>query len=279
MLEDESRERQSEFRDEKKQKAERDNDRVNESTYDSNKYISEARRVPNGTVPINILQFHHSFSYDCQRYFNLCVIEPNVVIFASGNILHFLNTTTSQLWFRRGYTSGGIGHITKNPMFDHIAVGENGIKPPIIIYKWPSMDIVTILDNGTIKSYCHLTYSADGLLLVSQGGEPDYTITLWDWQKSEIVLKCKSYNRDVYNVTISPLLPGSLATSGLGHIKFWKISKTFTGLKLKGEIGRFGQTEISDIVGVYIMPDGKNYIVFRLYQAANGETFYCGKKA
>lgn len=99
--------------------------------------------------------------------------------------------------------------------------------------------------------------SADGLLLVSQGGNPDYTLTLWDWQKSEVALKCKSYNRDVYNVTISPSLPGYLATSGSGHIKFWKISKTFTGLKLKSEIGKFGQTEISDIVGVYIMPDGK----------------------
>lgn len=92
---------------------------------------------------------------------------------------------------------------------------------------------------------------------MSQGGEPDYTLTLWDWQKSEIALKCKSYNRDVYNVTISPSLPRYLVTSGSGHIKFWKISKTFTGLKLKGDIGRFGQTEISDIVGIYIMPDGK----------------------
>lgn len=92
---------------------------------------------------------------------------------------------------------------------------------------------------------------------MSQGGDPDYTFIFWNWQKSEITLKCKSYNRDVYNVTISPSLSGYLVTSGLGHIKFWKISETFTGLKLKGEIGRFGQTEISDIVGVYIMPDGK----------------------
>lgn len=107
--------------------------------------------------------------------------------------------------------------------------------------------------------FIYFTYfcSADGLLLISQGGDPDYTLTLWNWQKSKIALKCKSYNRDVYNVTISPSLPEYLVTSGSGHIKFWKISETFTGLKLKGEIGRFGQKEISDIVGVYIMPDGK----------------------
>ncbi|XP_067210276.1 cilia- and flagella-associated protein 44 isoform X2 [Linepithema humile] len=161
------------------------------------------------------------------------------------------------MWFRRGYTGGGIGHVTKNPTFDHIAVGENGVKPPIIIYKWPSMDLVTVLHDGTLKRYSHLVYSTDGLLLISQGGDPDYTITFWDWRKSEIALKCKSYNRDIYNVTISPLLPEYLVTSGSGHIKFWRISETFTGLKLKGEVGRFGQTEISDIIGVYIMPDGK----------------------
>ncbi|XP_011636228.1 uncharacterized protein LOC105426623 [Pogonomyrmex barbatus] len=254
MSEEDSRKDEREL---EERETRRDDDGIHEEIYDSNKYISEAKRVPNGTVPMNILQFHHSFSYDCRRYFNLCVAEPNVVIFISGNILHFLDTVTNKLWFRRGYTGGGIGHVTKNPMFNHIAVGENGNKPPIIIYKWSSMDIVTILHNGTLKCYCYLAYSTDGSLLVSQGGDPDYTITIWNWQKSEIILKCKSYNRDVYNVTISPSLPGYLATSGSEHIKFWKISETFTGLKLKGDIGRFGQTEISDIVGVYIMPDGK----------------------
>jgi len=33
--------------------------------------------------------------------------------------------------------------------------------------------------------------------------------------------------------------------------------KTFTGLKLKGETGRFGKTEISDVMGLYGMPDEK----------------------
>lgn len=55
----------------------------------------------------------------------------------------------------------------------------------------------------------------------------------------------------------SPYCPGQITTSGLGHIKFWKMAKTFTGLKLKGDIGRFGKTEISDIIGIYPMPDEK----------------------
>ena len=39
--------------------------------------------------------------------------------------------------------------------------------------------------------------------------------------------------------------------------RFWKMADTFTGLKLQGELGRFGRTEISDIEGYVELPDGK----------------------
>lgn len=44
---------------------------------------------------------------------------------------------------------------------------------------------------------------------------------------------------------------------GLSHIKFWKMAETFTGLKLQGELGRFGKTEYCDILGIYPMSDEK----------------------
>ena len=47
--------------------------------------------------------------------------------------------------------------------------------------------------------------------------------------------------------------------------RFWKIARTFTGLKLQGEIGRFGRTEISDIEGYRELPDGKVREIFSLF--------------
>lgn len=35
------------------------------------------------------------------------------------------------------------------------------------------------------------------------------------------------------------------------------MAQTFTGLKLKGELGRFGKTEYTDIYGIFPMPDEK----------------------
>lgn len=35
------------------------------------------------------------------------------------------------------------------------------------------------------------------------------------------------------------------------------MAHTFTGLKLQGQLGKFGKTEISDIEGYVELPDGK----------------------
>lgn len=48
-----------------------------------------------------------------------------------------------------------------------------------------------------------------------------------------------------------------MTTSGTGHIRFWRVAGTFTGLKLQGEIGKFGKIEMTDIDCFCHMPDGK----------------------
>lgn len=104
----------------------------------------------------------------------------------------------------------------------------------------------------------HLFYfSQDGSYLCSQGGEPDNTLTIWDWKKSKVILRTRSFTHDVYVCRFSDFLQNHLVTAGLEHIQFWKIANTFTGLKLKGQLGRFGKTELSTIIGIFSMPDEK----------------------
>lgn len=40
------------------------------------------------------------------------------------------------------------------------------------------------------------------------------------------------------------------------------MADTFTGLKLQGELGRFGKTEYCDILAIYPMPDEKVVLFF-----------------
>ncbi|XP_030750373.1 cilia- and flagella-associated protein 44 [Sitophilus oryzae] len=229
------------------------------SVYDPDQFLSGPTISEDGTLNLDILEFDFSFGYDCQKYFNLTVLDENTIIFSSGNFINFFDVTTRVITFRRSALGGGIGHIRKNPNpeFSHFAVAECGQVPIIIIYNWPTLEIICVLKGGAERTYTNVDFNPDGDLMVSQSGDPDYLITVWDWQNHTILLRTKSYGNDVYRVKFSPYIPGQITTCGVAHIKFWKMASTFTGLKLKGEIGRFGKTEYSDILGVLPMPDSK----------------------
>ena len=74
--------------------------------------------------------------------------------------------------------------------------------------------------GGTEEMYSHMDFSpGDGKLLASIGGNPDYMLTVWDWEREHIVLRSKAFSQDIYRVTFSPENPGHLTTSGTGHIR------------------------------------------------------------
>ena len=102
-----------------------------------------------------------------------------------------------------------------------------------------------------------MNFSADGEKLASVSTSPDFMLTIWDWQEQQMGLHSKAFGQDIYNVKFSKDDPGRLTTSGVGHIRFWKMASTFTGLKLQGSIGKFGKIDLSDIDTFVEMPDGK----------------------
>uniref|UniRef100_A0A1B0CQZ2 Uncharacterized protein n=1 Tax=Lutzomyia longipalpis TaxID=7200 RepID=A0A1B0CQZ2_LUTLO len=67
----------------------------------------------NSTVPPEILQFDYSFGYNCKKLSNLCLIDRNVLVFASGNLIHFLNISKVTVTVRRSEGGVGIGSIAK----------------------------------------------------------------------------------------------------------------------------------------------------------------------
>ncbi|VEL34578.1 unnamed protein product [Protopolystoma xenopodis] len=97
----------------------------------------------------------------------------------------------------------------------------------------------------------------DGELLASVGSEPDYLMSIWNWRSEQIILRAKAFSQDIFRVAWSSELPGVLTSAGIGHIRFWRMADTFTGLKLQGNLGKFGKIELSDIEGFVILPDGK----------------------
>ncbi|KPP67019.1 cilia- and flagella-associated protein 44-like [Scleropages formosus] len=218
----------------------------------SRPFISE-----DSDIPANLLSLIHSFGYDCGRRANLQLLDENTLVYIAGNLLILLDVMSKEQRYLRSCSGGGIGAIMVHPSKKHLAVAEKGMAPNIIIYEYPSLQPYRILRGGTTRAYSSVDFNREGILLASVGSAPDYMLTIWAWMEERVVLRCKAFSQDVYQVTFSPDNPGQLTTSGAGHIKFWKMTSTFTGLKLQGLLGRFGKTALTDIEGYVELPDGK----------------------
>uniref|UniRef100_A0A8B9KLV5 Cilia- and flagella-associated protein 44 n=1 Tax=Astyanax mexicanus TaxID=7994 RepID=A0A8B9KLV5_ASTMX len=199
----------------------------------------------------------HSFGYDCKRRANLQLLDESTLAFVAGNMLVLLDIHTKEQRYIRSCSGGGIGIIMSHPSKKYVAVAEKGEQPNIIVYEYPSLRPYRILRGGTGQAYSYVDFNRDGTLLASVGSAPDYLLTLWDWRQEQVMLRSKAFSQDVYRVSFSPDNPEQLTTSGSGHIRFWKMANTLTGLKLQGILGRFGKTALTDIEGYVALPDGK----------------------
>ncbi|XP_077479002.1 cilia- and flagella-associated protein 44-like [Stigmatopora argus] len=213
--------------------------------------------TPESDLPENLLFLSHSFGYDCGRRANLLLLDDKTLAFIAGQVLILLDVCTREHKYLRSCSGGGIGAIGVSHTKEHLVVAEKGRKPLLIVFKYPSLQAYRILRDGTDRAFCSVNFNVDASLLASLGSAPDYMLTVWNWRQEEVMLRCKAISQEVYRVTFSPYNPGLLTSSGSGHIKFWKMASTFTGLKLEGLIGHFGKTAATDIEGYIELPDGK----------------------
>ncbi|ETO26469.1 hypothetical protein RFI_10670 [Reticulomyxa filosa] len=151
----------------------------------------------------------------------------------------------------------GIGAIAIHPSHQYFACGELGKNPNIYIYQYPSFEEHQTLSNGSEKGYSDMQFSPDGQYLASVSTSPDYMLTIWNWTYGTIILRTKAFSQDIFTVGFSPFDNNRLITCGSGHIRFWEMSKTFTGLKLQGKTGKFGKIDISDIHAFVEFNSGK----------------------
>ncbi|VDK32890.1 unnamed protein product [Taenia asiatica] len=225
--------------------------------YDLETIVAKPHMSLEGGLPEDLVKLYHSFGCDTFRRDNLKILGTDSVGFVVGNYFEIRNLVNGERNYLRSTGGLGIGAVDVHPEGTHIAIAEKGELPNVCIYEYPSLKLFRILREGTQVAYPSCQFTPDGSLIATVGDEPDYLLTIWDWREERIVLRNKAFSQEIFRVRWSDDLRGVLVTAGSGHIRFWKMAKTFTGLKLQGNIGKFGKVELSDIEGFVILPDGK----------------------
>jgi WD40 repeat protein len=193
---------------------------------------------------------------------NVHLLDSRTILTAVGNTVVFFDTGSGTVSFIQGLDGGGIGATALHPDRSFFLVAEKSKvrQPNVYVYcrlATGTIELHRVLRNGTERAYSAASFNQDGSMIATVGSAPDYMITLWDWRKEHIILRSKAFSQEVYNIAFSPHFKEQLTTSGTGHIRFWKIASTFTGLKLVGNIGKFGKVELSDVCAFVELPDGK----------------------
>lgn len=226
-------------------------DLLDESTSDIRKAYTE------GQIHTAFAPIHASSGFPHTAYNNLHYIEPAVIISARGNSVVLYDTVTKKSTILSGLGTGSIGAIAVHPSGKYFAVGEKGVRPNILVYEYPSLNVVRVLRKGTERAYSDIVFNKEGDKLASVGAAPDFLLTVWNWRQEQIELHAKAFAQEVFRVQFSPVTEGRLITSGTGHIRFWKMADTFTGLKLQGDIGKFGNVDLTDISAFVELSNGK----------------------
>jgi WD40 repeat protein len=195
--------------------------------------------------------------FDSHKRFNFHFFDTKTLLFSAGRSFQILNMDDLSISKRISESVGGIGSVAIHPKKKIFAVAEKGTQPCIFIYSYPEIKKIATLRGGTEKAYKHIEFSPSGDKLASLGCAPDYSLAIWDLDKQILKLKAKAFSQEVVRVSFSKFCEKILVTSGLTHIKFWNVANTFTGLKLKGYIGKFGVVKMTDISGFEIFPDEK----------------------
>lgn len=161
-------------------------------------------------------------------------MDKQILCYASGHTLQLMNVATRKNLDYVFTAKNLITSISFCGKENLIAISEKGY-PDIQLLTTPHLKpyvmqryLLGLTDDSTVS----LCFSADGSKLVSLGSAPNYTITLWDFRKG--VILCQISNGGPANqVSVNPLNPHQICTSGSGAIRFWWLREGYKKFTIK----------------------------------------------
>ncbi|BES98396.1 Hypothetical protein NTJ_11211 [Nesidiocoris tenuis] len=158
---------------------------------------------------------------------NLCVVEPDKLVWQAGNIIHILDVKQRHLAFRRSAFGQDIASICKAASKNLLAVCENGgtkegcHPPSIIVYEWPDFSFRCWFKGGTDRTYKSVDINSVGTCVAFVGDDPHrLTVRHFIRRKTQVSNERAAISRVVF----SPYDPKFLVTYGRGYLKFWLLN-------------------------------------------------------
>ena len=172
----------------------------------------------------------HAFGVAGSVKDNIWCLSDTEVVYVSGHNTVIANLETRTQKFIEG-TAGfeSITAICVSPKKDLLAVAERGVKATISVYDLKNLKKrPKVLSTPEVQSvdYVHMCFSPDGKDLLTLGGDPDYTLVKWSWDKARVIATVKAShpaNTPVYQASFYPMDPNFVCVCGQGLFRFYRL--------------------------------------------------------
>ena len=210
-----------------------------------------------GHAPKNSLELAWCAGYrghDCRD--NVQFTSQGEVVFHSAALGIVLNRESGQQRFYNCHTDDIIS-LTIHPSKDICATGQVDRDPAIHVWDIQEMKTISIFQGVHERGVCALEFTNDGKRLLSVGLEDNHQVAVWDWRRGECISKVNGSKDKVFCVISDPLDASRFVTTGVKHIKFWRIVGATSEGK-RGICGDKGETT-SHLCGAFGKEENRFY--------------------
>uniref|UniRef100_A0A670I0J7 Cilia- and flagella-associated protein 43 n=1 Tax=Podarcis muralis TaxID=64176 RepID=A0A670I0J7_PODMU len=182
-------------------------------------HLPEAFYFPQGGAHFFVPQWVQGFTNR-----NVGFVTKRTVCYPCGNYIIFVNLETLERSILRCH-SGKIEAFAVNPNQNVVAYSDRQLKPVIHIHSYPGLKRQAKLKGQASLDYTLLAFSYTGPYLASYSSIPDFTLTIWDWNKKVILCSQSQMGVEVTAMSFNPMSWHQLCLYNGTSVTLWTIER------------------------------------------------------
>nr|XP_034989894.1 cilia- and flagella-associated protein 43 isoform X1 [Zootoca vivipara] len=155
---------------------------------------------------------------------NVGFVTKRTVCYPCGNYIIFINIETLERSILRCH-SGKVEAFAVNPQQNVIAYSDRQLKPVIHIHSYPGLKRQAKLKGQASLDYTLLAFSYTGPYLASYSSLPDFSLTIWDWNKKVVLCSQSQKGVEVTAMSFNPMSWHQLCLYNGTSVTLWTIER------------------------------------------------------
>ncbi|CAK9865196.1 unnamed protein product [Sphagnum jensenii] len=173
---------------------------------------------------------HHIFGLRSNLKNVLYFSDDSTVLYPAGHNLVFWSTDQKNQRIISGSPdTDTISAVAVSANRKQVAIAEYKIKNPVIsIYDTVTLKKKKVLSSSEAGAheYVSLAFSADGKLVLAQGGAPEWNLLAWSLEKQKVIATVKTAFQGsvAYQVQCCPANPSLVTVIGVGFARMYRVT-------------------------------------------------------